>query len=173
VNDLLAGHLPGPASLFSDEPKQAAAIENFHSMMVKLQAQPRTHIAYLREAWVSEHDNSLRVTMDRKVRAEAEPIGRLDCQMANPVSVFGDSVILELKFTDRFPDWFGELVRVFELTQCGAAKYVESVTRLGPHAVSCAFRLDDYCLPTQPRSQASPVSRETGGVAAGPSRKFE
>jgi len=47
------------------------------------------------------------------------------------VIVFGKEVILELKFTDRFPDWFRELVRVFGLMQCGAAKYVDGVTLIG------------------------------------------
>ena len=36
-----------------------------------------------------------------------------------------------LKFTNRFPNWFRELVRVFNVMQCGAAKYVSSVNELG------------------------------------------
>jgi hypothetical protein len=34
-------------------------------------------------------------------------------------------VILELKFTGRFPNWYRELVRAFDLMQGGAAKYCE------------------------------------------------
>ena len=45
-------------------------------------------------------------------------------------------VILELKFTDRFPNWFRELVEVFNLTQCGAAKYVDGVTLMGEDQTS-------------------------------------
>jgi hypothetical protein len=43
--------------------------------------------------------------------------------------------VLELKFTNRFPDWFRELVRIFGLVQCGAAKYVDGVTVLGEQSV--------------------------------------
>ena len=50
--------------------------------------------------------------------------------MACPVPVYPEFTILELKFTNRFPDWFRELVRVFGVMQCGAAKYVESVQLL-------------------------------------------
>ena len=37
-----------------------------------------------------------------------------------------DEVILELKFTGRFPRWYRELVQRFDCFQTGAAKYVES-----------------------------------------------
>jgi hypothetical protein len=55
--------------------------------------------------------------------------------MKDPKFVFGDNVVLELKFTNRFPDWFRELVRIFGLVQCGAAKYVDGVTVLGEQSV--------------------------------------
>ena len=38
---------------------------------------------------------------------------------------------LELKFTNRFPLWFGELVRTFNIMQRGAAKYCESIQAVG------------------------------------------
>jgi len=36
-------------------------------------------------------------------------------------------VILELKFTGRFPDWFADLARCFNLWQSSAAKYADGV----------------------------------------------
>jgi hypothetical protein len=62
--------------------------------------------------------------------------------MDHPASVFGNDVVLELKFTNRFPDWFKELARVFGLMQCGAAKYVDGVTVFGQDRVNRAFVLD-------------------------------
>ena len=56
---------------------------------------------------------------------------RMDGKLTNPVSVFGDGVVLELKFTGRFPNWMADLVRVFGLKQCSAAKYVDGIVRLG------------------------------------------
>ena len=55
--------------------------------------------------------------------------------MRDPHYVFGDNTVLELKFTNRFPDWFRELVRIFGLMQCGAAKYVDGVTLMGEQSV--------------------------------------
>jgi SPX domain protein involved in polyphosphate accumulation len=142
VDLLLAGHLPEPAHLVSRDPKHLLALQNFCHLSATIQAQPRTHIAYLREAWLSPYDNSVRVTLDRQVRTELEPTTWLSTQMRHPIFVFGSDIILELKFTNRFPNWFGDLVRHFGLMQCGAAKYVEGVARLGADQVASAFALD-------------------------------
>jgi hypothetical protein len=53
--------------------------------------------------------------------------------MDDPSSVFGNCVILELKFTGRFPDWFGEMVRVFGLRQGSASKYADGIAVKGEH----------------------------------------
>jgi len=136
---LLAGHLPEPAHLVSRDPRQLIGLQNFCKLMHDIRARPKAHIAYLREAWISPQDNSVRVTMDREVRCEPEPLAHLTTRMDNPVMAFGNEVILELKFTDRFPDWFRQLVRVFGLMQCGAAKYVEGVRLLGEHRINRTF----------------------------------
>lgn len=134
---VLAGQLPDPSQVLSKDPRQYFAIQNFVRLMQQLRAKPTVHVYYMREAWISRHDNSVRVTLDRQVFCEPDPEARLPIQMVNPVLVFGSDVILELKFTNRFPDWFKELVRVFGLMQCGAAKYVEGVTLLGEERVPC------------------------------------
>src|SRR5205807_2862767 len=131
VDWLLAGHLPEPAHLVSRDPRQLVFLQNFGRLMQDMRARPKAHIAYLREAWVSPKDKSVRVTMDREVKFEPEPVARLSVDMDEPMIVIGKEVILELKFTDRFPNWFRELVRVFGLMQCGAAKYVDGLTMVG------------------------------------------
>lgn len=140
---LLAGQLPEADHLLSKDPKQLVALQRFCDLMQRLQAHPKVHIAYQREAWVHPTNNSVRVTLDRAVAAEPEFEARFSTQMAHPVFPFGNEVILELKFTDRFPDWFGELVRRFSLSQCGAAKYCEGIDeigleKLGAHSVQTA-----------------------------------
>jgi len=143
VDWLLAGHLPEPAHLVSRDPRQQVALQNFCKLTQGIRARPKAHIAYLREAWISPRDNSVRVTLDRDVKCEPEPLARLNLHMANPVIVFGKEVILELKFTDRYPDWFKQLVRVFGLMQCGAAKYVEGVNFVGQHRINRTFVVND------------------------------
>jgi len=51
--------------------------------------------------------------------------------MESFVTPFAPDVILEIKFTTRYPDWLRQLVETFGVMQCGAAKYVEGVTTLG------------------------------------------
>jgi hypothetical protein len=168
VEGLLAGQLPMPSHLISKEPKQMLALQNFCRLLASLEATPKAHIAYLREAWISRYDNSVRVTLDRDVRCDPEPSARLSTQMVQPVTVFGNKVVLELKFTNRFPDWFKELVRVFGLMQCGAAKYVDGVALVGVDVVTRAFAFDD--LPqtgkiraeNQERLPSQPVLSEAG-----------
>ena len=147
VNMLLAGQLPDPSQLVSQEPKQLAGLQRFCHLMNQLHATPKAHVAYFREAWISRADNSVRVTLDRQIRCDPEPTARLSTEMTNPVVVFGNEVVLELKFTNRFPDWFKELVRIFGLMQCGAAKYVDGITLLGEHRIRGAFALQEEEMP--------------------------
>ncbi len=142
VDPLLEGQLPSPDHLLSKEPKQLVAIQNFCRLATNLHAKPKAHIFYMREAWISKFDNSVRVTMDRDVFCDPEPTARFETELVDPVSVFGKKVILELKFTSRFPDWFKELVRVFGLMQCGAAKYADGIALLGEDRVRNAFSFD-------------------------------
>ena len=131
VGWLLAGHFPDATHLVSKDPRNLVALQRFCHLMGGLHARPKVHIAYEREAYVHPENNSVRVTLDRQMRADAEPTARLSTEMNNPVLPFGNSVILELKFTNRFPDWFGDLVRMFGCMQCGAAKYVEGAELIG------------------------------------------
>ena len=133
VSWLLAGHLPEPAHLISKEPKQLLALQRFSLLLNQLHAKPKAHVAYLREAWVSQQNNSVRVTLDREMAFEPFFSAKTSTHMGNPIFPFEKNVILELKFSDRFPDWFRELVRTFDLWQFAAAKYAEGVTVLGEH----------------------------------------
>lgn len=130
VDALLAGQLPEVGELYSKEPGQFLTLERFCQLMLHHEAKPKAHVAYRREAWVSTHNNSVRVTMDRQIQLDPEPTASLHTKTNHPFAVFGRNVVLELKFTGRFPDWFRDLVRRFDLWQGSAAKYVDGVTLL-------------------------------------------
>lgn len=135
VERVLAGQLPEPHEMASADPRHLVGIQRFLGLMTELQARPTAHVAYLREAWMSPRDNSVRVTMDREVYFEPDPTTRMLANMLEPVLVFGRRVILELKFTGRYPDWWNELVRVFGLQQASAAKYADGITCYGESRV--------------------------------------
>lgn len=133
---LLAGHLPSPEHLCADKPHHLAALQRFSYLLNKMNARPMVHVAYRREAWVTEVGNSVRVTVDREVCGEAWHQPVFKTQMFNPIFPFGEQRVLELKFTDRFPDWFNVLVRHFNLVQTGAPKYCGSIAETGERTIT-------------------------------------
>jgi hypothetical protein len=140
---LLSGHLPAAEHLVSKAPRHLMTMQRFNYLMGILGATPKLHNHYTREAWVSPSDNSVRVTFDRLVEAEPcfQPYAVVKLQQ--PQRIYPEFVILELKFTTRFPGWFSQLVRQFNLMQFASAKYSEGVEVLGRHR----FRDHgpDYC----------------------------
>jgi hypothetical protein len=138
VDWVLQGHLPEPDHLVSSDPRHLVAVQQFSRFMNEMQARPTAHVAYRREAWISPHDNSVRVTMDRDVRCDPEPTAAFRAEMRDPMVVFGRQVVLELKFTGRFPDWFRHVVEAFNLQQVSAAKYADGLTLLGEQRVLAA-----------------------------------
>jgi hypothetical protein len=136
VDWLLTGHLPQADHLVSKSPNQLVALQRFSHYMCHLHARPKVHVAYQREAYVSDNDE-VRVTLDRDVTAEPNLTSTIKTKMERPMRSFSGHIILELKFTNRYPDWFRELVRVFHVMQCGAAKYVESIQGIGSRPLHC------------------------------------
>jgi hypothetical protein len=137
---LLAGQMPDAAHLISREPRHYAALQRFIELQQRLQAGPRLHNQYLREAWVSAHDNSVRVTFDRKILVEPCFDMRLATDMAAPVQIYPDKIVFELKFTGRYPNWFRDLVETFGLARGTASKYCGGIGILGEYRIGRAYR---------------------------------
>jgi hypothetical protein len=133
------GQIPDPGGLLDTSPEALESLQSFILHVSQLGARPQTHVRYLREAWTAGRSNNLRVTMDRAVMGERQQELAFRRWMERPVRVFGDQVILELKFTDRFPGWMRELVQVFGLRQRSAAKYVDGVYRMGERGLMTAY----------------------------------
>ena len=131
IGSFMNGQLPEASMIASKDPKQMGAVMRFHELMQKHQARPTAHVFYMREAWISPYDNSVRVTMDRNVLCVPESTTDFKAEVDDPVCVFGRKVVLELKFTGRFPNWFRDLVQSFGLMQCSAAKYADGIALKG------------------------------------------
>ena len=132
VRSLLGGQMPEPRHLLQPwDAGQLAAAQKFCRHMLAMRATPRMHVAYLREAYEDPGNNAVRLTFDRRVESAPTRSTRLVAQSERPHVVFGPTVILELKFTNRYPKWFQDLVEIFDLTQMGAAKYAEGIFTRG------------------------------------------
>ena len=127
---VMAGQVPPPDLVFSRDPKAQRALHDFIQAVLRLQARPVLLVTYLREAYLDLRNNAVRVTLDRCVRMS--PRARLDfsLRMDEFVQPFGDRVIVEIKFTNRFPGWAGQMVQTLGLRREGAAKYCEGVANL-------------------------------------------
>jgi hypothetical protein len=135
ADNVLNGQLPGPLEMMAPhEPTEIKAIQDFFRLQYDLGAVGKMHVAYEREAYVNDHNNDVRVTFDRHVRVATRFDRLLTTQMKKPFVCTGtgekpdDIVILELKYSGRFPNWYQELVQTFNLMQGGAAKYAEGTT---------------------------------------------
>lgn len=135
VDSLLGGRPPQIGHLAKPDAKQLIALQEFCRLMRNLQATPRSHVAYMREAWMSPVNNSIRVTFDREVQCKPDFSTNLTTDLSNAVTAF-DQVVLELKFIDRLPSWCLDMIRHFELRRRGAPKYVRGVELLGEESIS-------------------------------------
>ncbi len=95
-------------------------------------ARPVVLIRYERESYASAIDNYARVTFDRRLcyrrtsRYDIPPRNGCRWRAADTHAAFErpfSGVILELKCTRDQPLWMAELIRRFDLTECGFCKY--------------------------------------------------
>jgi hypothetical protein len=136
VEALLAGDMPNLSCLANGSAgngNDLGALQEFCSLRDMIGARPQLFVSYLREAYVTQHDNSVRVTFDRRICGMPYR-GRFQIRgFEDPVFPNVAGVILELKFTDRFPNWIRQMVQVFELERRAMAKYVTCVRTLSRH----------------------------------------
>jgi len=130
--ELLGGCPPELNHLVAETPREFAALRNFCQLAQQEHAKPCLSVDYRREAyWNGDAKNQLRLTFDRDVHAQLNP-GDVSQVNSNGSSVcYGGAVVLELKFTSRFPDWFRELIKAYGLVEYDTYKYVEAVQELG------------------------------------------
>lgn len=133
VASLVAGRLPRPESLWSKDSRHWATLQQFNLRLQQFRVRPKALNCYQREAWVSPHDNTIRVTFDRDIRIEPCFTVDLVTRMTRAQRLSPEHVILEVKFTERFPNWFNEMIQCFNLVRSAFGKYSTGVLMLGEH----------------------------------------
>ena len=130
IPELLGGQIPALKHLVHPTHDQMDALTHFCTLVNRLNARPKIHVSYLREAYEQEDSNSIRLTFDRNVQSRPVSNAELIRGTSHSRPVFGNNVIFEIKFTDTFPVWLKELSQFFHLQQTSAAKYVDSIVRM-------------------------------------------
>jgi hypothetical protein len=134
IGRLLAGEMPAPSDLYEPRTGNFGPLEQFGGLASTIRAEGRLFVSYLRQAYVTPDDSSVRVTFDRQLtgsRYRGEPTLSEGQECVRPVV---GGVILEIKFTNWFPTWLREMVRAFGLERRSMAKYVtcaRELARLG------------------------------------------
>lgn len=133
---LLAG-LPLPPQNYTADME---TINQFQLYIDSIRAKPAVLVRYMRQAYEDTTDNKVRVTFDRELayKITSEPQVRLGGAgwQRNPFTEGG--VVLEIKFTGRYPAWLSHMVKCFNLRQRSISKYASSVTN------SCTL---GFCAP--------------------------
>ena len=121
----------------SCSPRDWKAMHEFCRLRDGIRAHGTTYVSYLRDAYVSPASLHWRLTFDRGLGAREYHRGATISIPDDCIPAPGhDAVILELKFTDRFPRWMHELVRVFNLSPISFPKYI--------HCADAVLRRDKY-----------------------------
>jgi hypothetical protein len=104
-----------------------ADLEYFTGHVTVAAARPFLRVRYDREAYEALGGDPLRITLDTDIAWL--PTSTVDFNLCAegwiPTPVPG--TVLEIKFTDRYPAWVGEMIRAFSLQRQSLAKYVLSV----------------------------------------------
>lgn len=136
VPTLLAG-LPLPPQNYTAD---LETINQFQLYAGSIKARPAVLVRYMRQAYECDSENRVRVTFDRKLaysitNATQIRLGGRGWQH-NPFTTGG--VILEIKFTDRYPVWLSQMVKCFNLRARSISKYASSLDD------SCVLK---FCAP--------------------------
>jgi len=127
---ILAGHWPAMQDVLDRGPHADVAVTQFCDLAGRIQAEGQVFVSYRREAYVTSQNNSIRLTFDRRIFGARYTGGGTLHFNGDRVYPELSGVVLELKFTDRFPLWMRNMVRVFNLERRSMAKYVHCALAL-------------------------------------------
>jgi hypothetical protein len=134
---MLRGGWITPADLLSNGVASMRAFAEFCQRREQLKAEGAAFVSYIREAFVSQTAESVRVTFDREIAGRPyDP--RTGLTVPDDESMIKvNGVVLELKYNGRAPRWMHDLVTTFGLQRLSFPKYVYAMDALGydPHRI--------------------------------------
>lgn len=110
---------------------RGSALEEFCRVRDEIAADPKLFVTYDREAYNSNSGPQVRVTFDRRIRAN--PFGRnagLDVPRFG-ANVGGLNVLLEFKYAGDPPQWVQDALDTFVLKRASFSKFAECIDALG------------------------------------------
>jgi hypothetical protein len=128
IADILKGHFLPPQATETDRTTLRQFVHYTHC----LRARPIVLIRYKREAYEGKIDTQVRVTFDRQLGylSTDAPVFKMSGYGWKKIPI--DFVVLEIKFTDLFPAWLVDMVRMLNLNRESMSKYGNSVEQMAP-----------------------------------------
>jgi hypothetical protein len=102
-------------------------LRQFQFYMKSINAGPVVRVRYQRRAYEGDTENRVRVTFDRRLEYDVSNTCDVSLDTSGWQSHRMSAVILEIKFTQRFPAWLSQMAKCFNLRQISISKYVTSV----------------------------------------------
>jgi hypothetical protein len=125
----------------------APDLDEFMSYRMLITARPVVRVKYRREAYQARNGEPVRVTFDTGLKHALTFDGNLSMEEGSWVETPIEGVILEIKFTDRFPTWVRDMVAFFRLHQRAVPKYVWSVDQVLNGRRATTISLAGFTLP--------------------------
>ncbi|MFH1110602.1 MAG: polyphosphate polymerase domain-containing protein [Planctomycetota bacterium] len=105
------------------DPEAVANTNEFLSVRSQIHAEPIVGVYYTRQAYESGTGDRVRISLDRNLHYGLIPRpGSGEHELWWPVEL--PHVILEIKFTNTFPFWVADLVRIGNISRRGVCKLV-------------------------------------------------
>ena len=135
IATLLSGrHLP-PQYYY---PNNEEVLNQFQLYMSYINARPVIRIRYMRQAYEGGLFNRVRVTFDRELSYNTTSKPDVTLNDTGWQHVPLNFVILEIKFTGRYPAWLNQMVRCLNLKRTSMSKYASAIKQ------SCSL---GFCAP--------------------------
>jgi len=121
--------------------------EFFCHLISSISARPVIRIKYLREAYQANGNEPVRITLDSDLMHSPTLGAELSHHSGRWTTTPLDGVIVEIKFTERYPWWVQQFIRAFGLKQQAVPKYVWSVDHMMMDGRESVLALGGLTLP--------------------------
>ena len=126
IPSLITGKLLSGRSNREDS-REHITLDQFQFYLARIGAKPMARIRYYREAYESIAGDDVRITFDRHLAVSITQTPYVRFHGGHWQPYLANKVILEIKFTGRFPSWVAQAVQTLELQQQSVAKYVAGI----------------------------------------------
>jgi SPX domain protein involved in polyphosphate accumulation len=122
IRQILAGRIPDKTYK-----EDVQVLRQFQLYKDSLNARPLILVRYNRQAWEGDTATRVRVTFDRDLCYKTVTTPEVEVNGPGWHRVPFNFVVLEIKFTSRFPAWLSNMVKCFDLKQTAFSKYVSTI----------------------------------------------